>query len=355
MNPESNDIEVVEVSLSIRALTIRVMPTPSNPLPDTNLHLGAWAPTPLTPIRLDTDGPTIWCKLEYMHPGGSTKDRIANYILTKAFRGGQLQRGSTVVEASSGSTSIAMAMVCAQLGLKFIAVMPEGVSNERAMIIRAYGGQTHFAEKSAGMVGCLAEAERLARELGAFLPRQFENTDNASAHRFGTACEIIKQLPTQHVDAVVAGVGTGGTLVGLYQGMRDHGCDATPFHARPVSALGQTVAAGCFDHAECCSFSARIPGVADNLSRLYQPSDLEGLESIDIRDELALRTTRRLIRLGFPVGPSSGLNYQAAVVAHQRLREQGIEQPTIVTVLCDRMERYFSTELFAPDLMQAEA
>ena len=253
------------------------MPNPSRRLPDTNLHLGSWAPTPLTPIRLDSDGPTIWCKLEYMHPGGSTKDRIANYILTKAFRCGALQRGGTVVEASSGSTSIAMAMVCAQLGLKFIAVMPEGVSNERAMIIRAYGGQTHFAPCDTGMAGCLAEAERLAGELGAFLPRQFENTDNAAAHRFGTACEIIKQMPTQHVDAVVAGVGTGGTLVGLYHGMRDHGCGAKPFHARPVSAPGEPVAAGCFDHAECCSFSARIPGVADNMSRLYQPNELEGL------------------------------------------------------------------------------
>jgi cysteine synthase A len=322
----------------------------TNRLPDTNLHLGSWAPTPLTPIRLDRDGPTIWCKLEFLHPGGSTKDRIANYILTKAYRSGQIQRGSTVVEASSGSTSIAMAMVCAQLGLKFIAVMPEGVSNERAMIIRAYGGQTYFAPCDSGMAGCLSEAERLAEELGAFLPRQFENTDNAAAHRFGTACEIIKQLPTQHVDAIVAGVGTGGTLVGLYHGMRDHGCSAKPYHARPVSAPGQPVAAGCFDHAECNSYSKRIPGVVDNMSRLYQPSELEGLEPIDIRDETALATTRRLIRLGFPVGPSSGLNFEAAVFAHRMLCEQGIDEPTIVTVLCDRMERYFSTELFQDEL-----
>ena len=106
-----------------------------------NLHLGDWAETPLTPVQLDTDGPVVWCKLEFLHPGGSTKDRIANYILTKACRSGELKPGGWVVEASSGSTSIAMAMVCAQLGLRFVAVMPEGVSNERSLIIRAYGGE----------------------------------------------------------------------------------------------------------------------------------------------------------------------------------------------------------------------
>lgn len=331
------------------------MPNPSCRLPDTNLHLGAWSPTPLTPIKLDKDGPTIWCKLEFLHPGGSTKDRIANYILTKAYRSGVIAPGSVVVEASSGSTSIAMAMVCAQLGLRFIAVMPEGVSNERAMIIRAYGGQTHFACRDAGMVGCLAEAERIAEERDGFLPRQFENPDNASAHRFGTACEIIRQLPTQHVDAVVAGIGTGGTLVGLYHGLRDHGCGAKPYAARPIAAPGQSIAAGCFDQAECSSFSKRIPGVVDNMSRLYQPDELDGLEQIDIRDEIALATTRRLIKLGFPVGPSSGLNFEAAVVAHRKLCEQGVDQPTVVTVLCDRMERYFSTELFQDELEAAEA
>ncbi|MEM1354162.1 MAG: cysteine synthase family protein [Planctomycetota bacterium] len=324
-------------------------------LPDTNLHLGTWPPTPLTRVSLEPGAPGIWAKLEFMNPGGSTKDRIANHILTKAYRSGAVEPGGTVVESSSGSTSIAMAMVCAQLGLKFIAVMPAGVSNERSLIIKAYGGQVHHTDPDAAMADCITEARRLARERGAFLPRQFENPDNAEAHRFGTAREIVRQLPTQHVDAVVAGVGTGGTLVGLYHGMRDHGCHARPFHARPISAPGEPVAPGCFDHAECSSYSARIPGVVDNLSCLYQPGELEGLETIDIRDEIALRTTRRLIRLGLPCGPSSGLNYEAAVVAYQRLRERGIEEPTVVTVLCDRMERYFSTELFQDPVLEAEA
>lgn len=316
-------------------------------LPERNLHLGGWAPTPLSRVSLTPDGPCIWSKLEFMNPGGSTKDRIANHILTKAYRSGAVQVGGTVVEASSGSTSIAMAMVCAQLGLKFIAVMPAGVSNERSLIIQAYGGEVHGTDANASMLDCIATARQIADEQGAFFPAQFENPDNAAAHRFGTAREIIKQLPTQNVDAFVAGVGTGGTLAGLYRGLNDHGCQAIPVLAKPIASTGGSLAPGCFDHAECCStYSKRIPGVVDNMSCLFQPSELDGLKTIEIADDHAIETARRLIRLGFPVGPSSGLNYAAAEVVHQQLVERGVESPTVVTVFCDRMERYFSTELF---------
>jgi cysteine synthase A len=317
-------------------------------LPNTNLHLGDWSPTPLTRVALDTDGPCIWSKLEFMNPGGSTKDRIANHILTKAVRSGAIKPGGAVVEASSGSTSIAMAMVCAQLGLNFTAVMPAGVSNERSLIIKAYGGKVHHAGIGATMLDCIAEAKRLAKENGAFFPAQFENPDNAEAHRFGTAREIIKQLPTQHVDAFVAGVGTGGTLVGLYQGLRDHGCHATPVLAKPIASSGGSLAPGCFDHAECCStYSKRIPGVVDNMSCLFQPAELGGLQTIEVSDSHAIETARKLIRLGFPVGPSSGLNFAAAERVYDQLKSDGISLPTVVTVFCDRMERYFSTELFS--------
>lgn len=321
------------------------LPSHTRPI-QTNSHLGSWSPTPLTPVCLDVDGPTVWCKLEFLHPGGSTKDRIANYILTKACRSGELSPGGWVVEASSGSTSIAMAMVCAQLGLRFVAVMPEGVSNERSLIIRAYGGEVLYAPSDSGMLGCIALARETAEARGGFLPRQFENEDNAAAHRFGTAIEVIKQVPGQYVDAVVAGVGTGGTLVGLYHGLRDHGCAAKPYAARPIATQPGGLAAGCFDHAECSSFSKRIAGVVEGMSRLYAPDELDGLEVIEVDDDLAIETTRRLIRLGFPVGPSSGLNYAAATEVFRRLRDSGNPNPRVVSVFCDRMERYFSTELF---------
>lgn len=291
--------------------------------------------TPLVPVQLEDGQPQIWCKLEFLNPSGSTKDRIARYMLEKAWRQGHIGAGSSVIEASSGSTSIALALHCAQLGLKFTAVMPEGVSNERVMIIRAYGGEILLVPKADGIFGAIRKAEELATTSGAFLTRQFENPDNPEAHRVSTAQEILAQLPEGCVDAVVSGVGTGGTLVGLYQGVAESGCDAVPVMAKPITA-------GSHFHPECCSFSARIPGVADGLSRLFKPEDLPGLIQIDVPDSVALATTRKLIRKGFPVGPSSGLNFAAALSVADQL---GVGA-TIVTVLPDRMERYFSTELF---------
>jgi cysteine synthase A len=311
------------------------MPTPSS-LPHLGRYIHQPGRPPLVAVRLAPDGPVIWCKLEYLNPSGSTKDRIANYILEKAWRAGELGPGSLVVEASSGSTSIALALACAQLGLQFLAVMPEGVSNERSLMIRMFGGQVLLTPKAEGIRGAMARAAAVARERGGFLPRQFSNPDNANAHRFGTALEILSQIPGGTVAAVVSGVGTGGTLVGLYQGFRDGGCPVVPFAARPVG--GRAVA-----EVECCSFSTRIPGVADGLSQLYSRDALPGLVELEVNDSEALATTRRLIQLGFPVGPSSGLNYLAALEAARRLPAGA----PVVTVFPDRMERYFSTELFA--------
>jgi len=303
----------------------------------------------LVAVSLDDSTPPIWCKLEFLHPSGSTKDRIAAYILSKAWRAGLIGPGARVVEASSGSTSIALAMVCAQLRLRFTAVMPESVSNERVWMIRAYGGAVELSPGIDGIRGAMQRASEVAVQLDAFLPRQFENPDNAAAHRFGTAAEIFRQIPQGKVDVIVSGVGTGGTLVGLFHGCRDHGCEVAAVAARPVStesAKSDTNTAGQrgFGEVECCSFSPRIPGVVENLSKLYRPQDMPGLVEIDVDDELALRTTRALIARGFPVGPSSGLNFAAALAFQRRCAEP----LSIVTVFPDRMERYFSTDLFTP-------
>jgi len=306
-------------------------------LPDHNRYLNRTGPTPLVPVRLEDDDPVVWCKLEFLNPSGSTKDRIAQFILEKAWRRGQLRPGSLVVEASSGSTSIAMALACAQYGLRFVAVMPEGVSSERVLMIRAYGGEVRLTPAEGGLRGAIAETERLAAECGAFLPRQFDNPDNAEAHRTGTAREILSQIPGGVVDAVVCGVGTGGTLVGLNQGLTECGASARPFVARPVE-LTRVL------DAECCGFSSRVPGVVECMSTIFRPEELPGLEIVEVAAEEVIETTRRLIRHGFPVGPSSGLNYAAARVACRRL---GDPLARVVTLFPDRMERYFSTELFA--------
>lgn len=308
----------------------------STTLPEQCRYLHRVNPTPLVPIRLDDFAPVVWCKLEFLNPSGSTKDRIARFILEKAWRQGRLKAGDLVIEASSGSTSIALALACAQMNLRFLAVMPEGVSNERVLIIKAYGGEVFFTSATDGIRGAIAETHDLAKTKNAFLPRQFENPDNAEAHRVGTAREIVDQIPGGQVDAVVSGVGTGGTLVGLHQGVCESGCRAIPVLARPVNLTSN-------HEVECCSFSNRIPGVADSISTIFQESRLPDLITVEVNDDEAIATTRQLIRLGFPVGPSSGLN----VVAAQSVARQ-LGSDRVVTVFPDRMERYFTTEMFRP-------
>ena len=305
------------------------------------------APTPLIPIQLDNASAIILGKCEFMNPSGSTKDRIATFILTKAWREGVVQRGDVVAEVSSGSTSIAMAMVCAHLGLKFIAIMPEGVSRERILMIEGFGGQVRFTAKSLGMKGANDVCQELAASTKVFLPRQFQNMDNAQAHRVATAAEIaqwVKAHSPASVDTIAftSGVGTGGTMVGLYHGLRDHGFKVLPFAVRPIASGKYILCADCFSSLEQCSFSSRIPGVLDGMSQIYRPQEIEHLQEIEVADEVAMDTTRALIRKGFPVGPSSGLNFAAALQVAPRLAEN----VRLVTILCDRMERYFSTELF---------
>ena len=307
-------------------------------LPGCHRYLNRVAPTPLVPVRLADAPAQVWCKLEFLNPSGSTKDRIARFILEKAWRQGRLKCGDLVVEASSGSTSIALALACAQMGVRFLAVMPEGVSNERVFIIRAYGGDVSFTPKDGGIRGAIAEVVRMGEKPGVFLPRQFANADNPEAHRVGTAREVIDQIPGGRVDAVVSGVGTGGTLVGMFQGLNECGGNVVPVMARPVNLVSTP-------DAECCSFSARIPGVADAISEIFREEKLPGLMTVEVPDEEAIATTRELIRLGFPVGPSSGLNYRAACEALRRLDNSTAQ---VVTVFPDRMERYFTTELFKP-------
>lgn len=310
---------------------------PARVFPEDGCYFQRMAPTPLVPVQLDPGQPLIWCKLEFLNPSGSSKDRIARYMLEKAWRRGEIGPHSWIVEASSGSTSLALALACAQLDLRFLAVMPGGISNERVLSIRAYGGEVLIVDQSLGMAGAIARAKQEAEERGGLATRQFENANNPEAHRMWTAQEILAQIPGGRVDAVVSGVGTGGTLVGLYEGFCHSGCEVSPFVARPVNYE-------IIPEMECCSFSTRIPGVMDSMSRIFKPDDLPGLVEIPVHDDLAIETTRKLIHHGFPVGPSSGLNYTAARRAAARLPADA----RIVTVFPDRMERYFSTELFEP-------
>jgi len=291
--------------------------------------------TPTVPVTLPEIGIPIWCKLEYLNPSGSTKDRIARFILAQAIKSGELKDGGCVVEASSGSTGIAFALASAQLGLKFIAIMPEGVSLERIKMIRAYGARVELTSADLGINGAIARAQEIARNDEAYWPHQFSNADNAKAHSEGTAAEAISQIPGGTVDIFVSGVGTGGTLVGVVNGLKQAGCNVTPVLARPISR-------SLISDIECCSMSTRIPGVVEGISKIFSSAMFENLLEIEVSDEDAIDTTQRLIRAGFPVGPSSGLNYLAAVQASRLLGGT----PICLTTFPDRMERYFSTSLF---------
>jgi cysteine synthase A len=305
-------------------------------LPDATPFERILAPTPLALVRIEPDSPGIWCKLDYLNPSGSTKDRIARHILTKAWRCGEIHGNSTVAEASSGSTSIAFALACAQLGLPFVAFIPDCATSEREWIIRAYGGEVRRI--SGGMPAVMETAQTTCVQEGWFLGRQFANPDNTEAHRLFTGPEILAELPVPRVDAVVSGIGTGGTLRGLHEAFTADGHATRAFAAIPREG-------GAFaSNPECCSlrFSADVPGVADGISEIYRTWRGDPATEIEVGDRQCLELTRRLWSLGFPVGPSSGLNLAAALEVARRLGPAA----TVVTVFPDRMERYFSHKVF---------
>ena len=294
--------------------------------------------TPTVPWEDAASGCTIWLKLEYLQPSGSTKDRLAVFVLADGVRRGVIGEETCVVEASSGSTSIAFAMACAFLGIRFRAVMPEGVSAERVLIIRRYGGEVVLTPAADGVAGAMLRTEQLAADdASIFLPRQFTNPANAEAHERTTGPELLAALPVPP-DAFVAGVGTAGTLMGVARAIRSAG-----HHDTRVAAVRPTTGA-CFSGQPeiCAGFSTGIPGVVEGMSSLLDAGAVALDADLDVADDEALRVARELCRHGFPVGLSSGLNLAGA----RALAKAMGPGHHVATVLCDRMERYFSTGLF---------
>jgi len=307
------------------------------PCSSPRLAMKAWLPrvassTPTVPLADADSGCTIWVKLEYLLPSGSTKDRVASFVLAHAIETGAVDEKTLVVEASSGSTSIAFAAACAMIGVRFCAVMPEGVSGERLMIIKRYGGRVVLTPKSEGVLGAIHETQRIAEsEANVFLPRQFENPLNAMAHERITGPELMTQVG-QTIHGFVAGVGTGGTLGGIGKALRQMGHQTRLGRARPETGV-------CFQgQPEICG---GIPGVVDGMSKILDDDMID--DDISVPDIEAIDAARELACRGFAVGPSSGLNFAAA----RRLAKLIGPGHDVATVLCDRMERYFSTDLFS--------
>jgi cysteine synthase A len=289
-----------------------------------------------TPL-IQVDG--IFVKLEYLNPSGSIKARMARYIIERAQREGLLQPGDTIVEASSGNTGNAMSMVAAVHGYKMLVVMPEGLSPERAAISLAFGAQM-LSVGTFHVNEALDEASRLGNLPGYFAPHQFESEWNVEENRTWLGPELLGQLPGDAVpDAFVMGVGTGGTLIGVGQAIRE------------VNPQALIVA---LEPSESCTIQCgdtglhQIEGISDGfIPTIYQRHHEMVDRVMGVHSDDAVREMRRLARdFGLLVGPSSGAN----MVVARRLREELPEGSTIVTILCDEGEKYLSEYFIPPSL-----
>ena len=287
-------------------------------------------------IRLNRVAPqhvTLYAKAESFNPGGSVKDRLALAIVLDAEAKGLLKPGDTIIEATSGNTGVALAMVAAARGYKFVATMVETFSIERRKLMRAYGAKvilTPAAERGSGMV---RRAEELAKKHGWFLARQFANPANPAYHRQTTAAEILRDFAGQRLDHFVTGWGTGGTLTGVGEVLRV---------ARP----------------EVKVTASEPSGASLLLGKEWQPHKIQGWtpdfvpevlnrevadQILPITDADAIAVSRRLAaEEGIFVGISAG----ATVAAALQVAEQASEGSVILAVLPDTGERYFSTPLF---------
>lgn len=282
--------------------------------------------TPLVRLK----GENVFAKAEYLNPGGSIKDRVALGMIEGAEREGRLRPDSIIVEPTSGNTGIGVALIGRLKGYRVRIVMPEGMSEERKKLIRALGADLVLTPDQEGISGAVECVRRMAAEDPAvFVPQQFENPHNPRAHYETTAPELWRQMDGQ-IACFVAGVGSGGTLQGVGQYLRERnlGVRIVAVEPKGVSAL--------LGHEPGLH---QIQGIGDG----FVPAVLDVSmvhEVVEVSDEDAIETTRQLARdYGLLVGISSGANIWAARQLAKRVNGN------VTTVLPDRAERYFSTSL----------
>ena len=290
-----------------------------------------------TPIvRLNRIGPkdrTIYVKAEFFNPSSSVKDRLAIAVIEDAERRGVLKPGKTIVEATSGNTGVALAMVAAAKGYPFVAVMVETFSVERRKLMRALGAKVILTKASERGSGMVKKAEELAAKHGWFLARQFENEANPRYHRQTTGPEIVQDFAGAQLDYFVTGWGTGGTLTGASQVLKLARPDITIVAAEP-------------EKAALLSGNAFEPHKIQGWTPDFVPSVLDRTvfdEIQTVSDEESIQTAKRLAsEEGLLVGISSGANVAAALKVAARAKPGSV----ILTVLTDTGERYLSTALF---------
>ncbi|HKA87808.1 MAG TPA: cysteine synthase A [Haliangiales bacterium] len=290
--------------------------------------------TPLVKLAriVPPDAAEVWAKCEQYNPGGSVKDRIALSMIEAAERDGQIRAGeSVIVEPTSGNTGIGLALVCAVKRYRLILTMPESMSLERRSLLKAYGAELILTPEDRVMEGAVEKAEELVRNNGNyFMPQQFKNPANPDAHRRTTALEILGDLG-RVPDAFVSAVGTGGTITGVGEVMKTRRPDARVIAVEPATSA---VLSGCKPGP------SKIQGIgAGFVPDVLNRSVIDEVRTISDRDAWDMKV--RLAREeGLLVGISAGANVRIAVDV---ARELGPGK-TVVTVLCDTGERYFSLD-----------
>ena len=294
--------------------------------------------TPLVQLNHLTQGlpARVAVKLEFFNPAGSVKDRIAIAMVENAEKTGKIKAGSTIVEATSGNTGIGLAMVCAAKGYKLAIVMPESMSKERRILLRAYGAELILTPAAEGMSGAIAKAEELVKNHPDthFMPRQFDNPANPEIHRQTTAEEIWRDTDGK-VDIFLAGVGTGGTLTGVGEVLKARNPNVQIYAVEPANS-------------PVLSGGEKGAHVIQGLGAGFVPSILNTQiygNVLTVTNEDALATARALAeKEGILAGISSGAAAWAALELAKKPENAG---KLIVTVLPDFGERYLSTALYA--------
>src|SRR3984957_10783424 len=283
------------------------------------------------------EGVELFAKLESLNPGGSVKDRIGVAMIAAAEAEGLIEPGrTTIVEATSGNTGIALAFVCAARGYELVLTLPQGMSRERESLLRLYGARVDVTESLGGMAEAVAAARAMARDEDVFLPDQFSNPANPDAHRRGTGPEIERALDG-HVDVLVAGVGTGGTITGVGEYLRDH---ANPkLRVVAVEPRGSAVLSGGRPGPH------RIQGIGAGFVPPVLNRELID-EVIPVSDDDAIQTAWTCAkRMGLLAGISCGAALWAALQVAERPESKG---QRIVVMMPDSGERYISQAFFAP-------